>query len=163
MYRALWQLQLTERLQAISSVSGGSWCSSIFMFASAWGLFSSQAGHLKRAEGFLFFFFFFSFLFSFFLVEVLPRGRSLGPYGCGCQNRFGVPFWQVNAPPILVGILVVGLGCSLGVRDFDVSMGSREPAFCPCLAGASHVRQSLDLPSFLLASDAHVFFLSGER
>ncbi|CAJ1406326.1 unnamed protein product [Effrenium voratum] len=32
-YRALWQLQLTERLQAISSVSGGSWCSSIFMFA----------------------------------------------------------------------------------------------------------------------------------
>ena len=33
----------------------------------------------------------------------------------------GIPFWLVGAPPILEPILVVGLGCSLGVRalDFD--------------------------------------------
>ena len=41
--------------------------------------------------------------------------------GCGCQNRFGIPCWLglVNLPPILELILVLGLGCSLGVRDFD--------------------------------------------
>ncbi|CAL1137275.1 unnamed protein product [Cladocopium goreaui] len=32
-YRALHELQLIPRLDAISSVSGGTWCSSIFMFA----------------------------------------------------------------------------------------------------------------------------------
>ena len=37
----------------------------------------------------------------------------------------GIPFWLglVNSPPILEPILVLGLGCSLGVRDFDP---------CPC-------------------------------
>ena len=37
------------------------------------------------------------------------------------QNRFGIPFWLdwVNSPPVLEPILVVGLGCSLGVLDFD--------------------------------------------
>ena len=40
---------------------------------------------------------------------------SLVPIGCGCQNRFGIPFWLVNSPPILEPILVVGLGCLLGV------------------------------------------------
>ena len=39
----------------------------------------------------------------------------------GGQNRFGIPFWLdcVNSPPILEPVLVVGLGCSLRVRDFD--------------------------------------------
>ena len=32
-YRALWNLQLFEKFNVVSSVSGGTWCSSIFMFA----------------------------------------------------------------------------------------------------------------------------------
>ena len=36
----------------------------------------------------------------------------LRAFGCGCQNRFGTPFW--GAPPVLEPILVVRLGCSLG-------------------------------------------------
>ena len=48
--------------------------------------------------------------------EVPPAG---GGYCCGGQNRFGIPFWLVVAPPILEPTLV-GLGCSLGGnRDFD--------------------------------------------
>merc|ERR1719336_2525357 len=35
-YRALYDLGLLERLDAISSVSGGSWASSILMFANTW-------------------------------------------------------------------------------------------------------------------------------
>ena len=39
------------------------------------------------------------------------------PYGCGCQNQWD--HFGLGAPPILGPILVVGLGGSLGVRDFD--------------------------------------------
>ena len=37
------------------------------------------------------------------------------------SKPFWIPFWLglVNSPHILEPILVVGLGCSLGVRDFD--------------------------------------------
>ena len=30
----------------------------------------------------------------------------------------GIPFWENGAPPVLEPILV-GIGCSLGVQDFD--------------------------------------------
>ena len=52
--------------------------------------------------------------------QLLKRVRmAISPTACGCQNRFGIPFWLVGAPPILEPMIVVGLGCSLGVRDFD--------------------------------------------
>ena len=44
--------------------------------------------------------------------------RSCGMNGahCGCQSRFGIPFWLglVKSPPILEPFFVVGLGCLLG-------------------------------------------------
>ena len=41
--------------------------------------------------------------------------------GCGCQSRFGIPFWLVGEfTTHFRTYLVVGLGCSLGGhRDFD--------------------------------------------
>ena len=50
---------------------------------------------------------------------------------CGCGSKPMVPFW-IGAPPILEPILVVGLGCSLGVRDFDpMLMIGSQVRFCP--------------------------------
>ena len=50
--------------------------------------------------------------------QLLKRVRmAISPTACGCQNRFGIPFWLVGAPPILEPMIVVGLGCSLGVRE----------------------------------------------
>ena len=31
---------------------------------------------------------------------------SGAPYGCGCQNRYGIPLWGICAPPILEPILL---------------------------------------------------------
>ena len=51
----------------------------------------------------------------FFLVR--PIYIYIYMYGCGGQNRFGIPFWLVGGfSPFLEPISVVGLGCSLGVR-----------------------------------------------
>ena len=45
-------------------------------------------------------------------------GSSHGAYGCGCQNRSGIPFWLAGefTTHFRLPILVVGLGCSLAVR-----------------------------------------------
>ena len=58
--------------------------------------------------------------------ELLRRGdgaESLGRRRRGDRwpwvKTNGIPFWLVGAPPILEPILVVGLGCSVGVRGFD--------------------------------------------
>ena len=38
-------------------------------------------------------------------------------HGCGCQNRFGIPFWGIGAPPVFEPILV-GTGTSTGGTGF---------------------------------------------
>ena len=49
------------------------------------------------------------------------RLPPVGTFGCGCQNRFGIPFWLVGefTTHFRLPILVVGLGCSLKLRAFE--------------------------------------------